>query len=120
MKMNDTTTEIAAMQTEAVRYAELHREDLDLSNEYDAAICVIWFLLNPAGVENRNSVGTSASCDIYLPPEKTKALKFTAHAHHREPQKESPDDKLLFADLNRYSRTFMHFIVDRFKIRRVR
>ena len=111
--------EIEAMKLEAVRQAELQRKDLDLSNEFDAAIYAMWYLMNPMNLEDRKSVGTTPKCSLNIEDDRAKGFRFTAHAHHNEPIKASPDDHLLYARLARTSRKFVHFITDRFRIFRI-
>ena len=108
-----------ALRLEAVRQAELQREDLDLSDEYDAAVYAMWYLLNPLHLEGRDSVGTSPVCKNQLDAARTGSLQFTAHAHHAEPPHPSPDDRSIFTSLHKFSRTFIHFLSDRFRIRRI-
>lgn len=121
MKRNtDSKDATVAMQIEALRQSQLQRKDLDLSNEYDAAVYALWYLLNPTDVAHRDSIGTADVCEHLLPKKKTKALHFTVHAHHGQPLKESADDTLIYIRLSRFSRAFLHFITDRFKIHRIR
>lgn len=104
---------------EAVRFAELERDDLDLSDEFDAAIYSMWYLLDPLGTGTRESVGTTDACKMILPREKTKNLKFTAHSHTGEPLVPSPDDIKLYSIHSRRG-NFVHFIIDRFLCRKVK
>ena len=104
------------MMLEAVRQAELSRDDWDLTNEFDAAIYSLWFLTNPLELDGRDSVGTADFCDNIISTHKAKKFKFTAHAHHDEPIERSPDDIWLYGRLSRTGKNFVHFIIDRFKI----
>jgi len=115
-----TEEEVLYMQIEAVRQAELSREDMDLSNEYDAAVYAIWYLLNPMHAKERDSVGTSEICQKKIPAKTADLMKFTAHGHHSQPAEPSPDDRRLYASLRNFSYTFIHFVTDRFRIRRIR
>lgn len=115
----DKEKELQQIHLEAVRYAELHRNDFDLSDEFDAAIYSTWYLLNPLGLKHRDSIGTTEPCEEILPRERTKSLRFTAHAHHSEPLTLSPDDILIYTTLTRRGK-FLHFIIDRFICRRVK
>ena len=115
MKKND----IEAMKLEAVRQAELSRTDLDLSDEFDAAIYSMWYLLDPMNLGKRESVGTASVCREKIDEKRAKNLRFTAHAHHNEPITASPDDRLLYARLERISKKYIHFITDRFRIFRI-
>lgn len=105
---------------EAVRQAELSREDLDLSNEYDVAVYAIWYLLNPVHAKERDSVGTSEVCHKQIPEETAGFMKFTAHGHHHQPLLPSPDDRRLYASLRNFSYAFIHFVTDRFRIGRIK
>ena len=107
------------MKLEAVRQAELSRDDFDLSDEFDAAIYSMWYLLDPMNLGNRESVGTASVCRKQIVEKRSKGLKFTSHAHHNEFVTASPDDQLLYARLERISRKYIHFITDRFRIFRI-
>lgn len=107
------------MKLEAVRQAELSRTDLDLSNEFDAAIYSMWYLLDPMNLGKRESVGTASVCCQKIEEKRTKGFRFTAHAHHNKPVTASTDDQLLYSRLARISRKYIHFITDRFRIFRI-
>lgn len=116
----DKEKEKKATELEAVRYAELRRTALDLSNEFDAAIYSTWYLMNPLELKHRDSIGTIEPCDEILPRSKTKKLRFTAHAHHNEPTHPSPDDMVVYASIDRKFGNFIHFIIDRFNCIRLK
>lgn len=113
-KKNDTD----AIILEAVRKAELDRKDWDLSNEFDAAIYSMWHMIDPLELNKRDSIGTTDRCDTVVDEKKVKTLRFTAHSHAGHPHEESPDDLRIYALLNKLSKRYIHFIMDKFLILR--
>lgn len=119
-KIDENITDLTPFLLEFARFAELEREDLDLSDEFDASIYSTWYLLNPFEVKKRRSVGTNLSCSKCLSKKLTKKLSFTAHSHHNKPLEASPDDISLYEKIVRKPNKFVHFIVDRFNCRKIR
>ena len=108
------------MKIEAIRRAELEREDLDLSDKFDAAIYAMWYLMDPLDLGRSKSIGTSEYCEKELTADQTGKLKFTAHAHSSDPISESPDDVHIYSVIGRLGHGFIHFIMDRFRIFRIK
>ena len=102
---------------EFIRYAVLSRDDFDLSDEFSAAIYSTWYLMNPLSLDGRDNVGTVPPFSTELPKEKSDgAIKFTAHAHHAEPQIASPDDLIIYSMSNDETE---NFITDRFSCKKI-
>ena len=116
MKKNSKNLTTDTVILETVRKAELARKDLDLSNEFDAVIYSMWHMIDPLELGKRDSIGTTDRCDSVIDAEKAKKLRFTAHSHAGHPHEESPDDLRIYSLLNKLSKNYIHFIMDRFLI----
>ena len=94
-------------------------------SEDEAAVFAMWILLNPFGIEGRESV----EIPYYAPEEKKlpffpKKLRrvrtLIAHSHPDEPLNPSPDDLLLFVKLDLERGACSFYIADGFEIRKIR
>lgn len=106
-----------ALLLELMRYAELERDDWDMTDEFDLAIRSVWYLLNPMGVKGREKIDITYgkySSDNISPYE--RHCRFTSHAHHNEPLKPSPEDLLIYRSYRSNKRDSCHIITDRFNL----
>ena len=102
---------------ELIRYAVLSHNDFDLSDEFSAAIYSTWYLMNPLSLEERDSIGTVPPYSVSTRGTKPQDMtKFTAHAHHDEPQTASPDDLIIYSMSNDDTE---NFITDRFSCKKI-
>lgn len=116
----DEAKDKAAEIIELIRYVEIRRDDLDLSDEFAASIYSTWYLINPLGLKDRRAVGSLPPYDETLTPNQRKrAIRFTAHSHSREPQLASPDDLLIYSNMKKSEGT-ANFIVDDFVCKKIK
>lgn len=102
---------------ELIRYAVLESGDFDHSDEFSATIHSTWYLLNPLGVDGRDSM---CSFEPYGDGEgdvsSRHTVSFTAHAHHGEPHTASPDDLVIYSSMNGDT---VNFITDGFNCKKI-
>lgn len=92
---------------EAVRYAELCRDDLG-DDEYGTMIRAVWTLLDPAKVADRPT-----SVSTYIKNENGDNVRFSAHSHEKEPLRLSFDDIIVYRSMENGNGT-VRYITDRF------
>ena len=94
---------------EAVRYAELEREDLS-ENESGTMIKSVWQLMDPCETGTRPTYVKTLIKD----GDSDGFVRFTAHSHDNEPLTQSCDDILVYHFMENDGRKTAHYIVDRF------
>ena len=107
-KDENKTEYLTALFLEAVRYAEINRDDLD-DDEYGLMIRSVWKLMDPVkNGKRKKSVSTLIKNDDGT------YTRFSAHSHDNEPMCESYDDILVYHSMIERDNSAIHYIVDRF------
>ena len=117
MTPDEKQTYADAVALELMRAMQLRRKDFDLRKEEDAAVYSIWYLLNPLPIDGRDRL--ELTCEARDGRNGKRFFRFTAHAHRNEPLVPSPDDMLIYDREHRNGKRSVHYIVDRFRIRKV-
>ena len=113
---------------EAVRAAmldELNWKDDAPRSEEETLIGVVWYLLNPLGLEQRGKVERTVLAEEEeplpgYPPTPPRERYFTAHAHPNEPLTPSPDDLMIYNRLDLEHGAGVNYIVDGFKVKKIK